>query len=300
MLYLEEALDTVLSEEGQTLMGLSFLVSTLNLSMKKIELLFKKSAMEYSMRRPIKETKIFTGNPIIMPEGTLSVRAVRYGVLPELPRYYMNTFGEMSYEFEKHTRILKVWPPIYPMKVTYNRMVNMTRDVEIEGLEKVSEGDTELFLEVPCSPKNNSIIISKNNKTMTQVDRYEETVAGYLGNEIQEVLSLEGELGTGTLNLATRELELSLEEDSAGDLTYSFKPEYCVIEELTLGDYVFNKLFASKILEALASLRAQATQEVLHNIDLTTDDLYARVRELKRELRTLLRNTISFSSMANT
>ena len=48
MLYLEESLDSILSEEGQTLMGLSFLVSTLDLSMKRIELLFKKSAMGIS------------------------------------------------------------------------------------------------------------------------------------------------------------------------------------------------------------------------------------------------------------
>ena len=43
MLYLEELLDAVIAEEGQTLMGLEFLVETLNLSMKKIDLLFKKA-----------------------------------------------------------------------------------------------------------------------------------------------------------------------------------------------------------------------------------------------------------------
>ena len=37
MLYLEELLDAVIAEEGQTLMGLEFLVETLNLSMKKID-----------------------------------------------------------------------------------------------------------------------------------------------------------------------------------------------------------------------------------------------------------------------
>lgn len=300
MLYLEESLDAILSEEGQTLMGLPFLVSTLNLSMKRIELLFKKSAMEYSMRRPIKETRIFTGNPIIMPEGTLAVRAVRYGVLPELPKFYMPTFGETSYEYERHTRVLKIWPPIYPMKVTYDRMLSLTKDIEIEGNEIVSEGEDFILTYVPCSPKNNTIMITKNDKSMVQKDRYEESCQGYLGDEIQEVISLEGTLGTGTLNLATKELELSLNDTSEGKLEYSFKPEYLTILEIGLEDYVFNKLFASKILESLASLRAQATQDVLHNIDLTTDDLYARVRELKRELRTLLRNTISFSGMANT
>lgn len=300
MLYLEESLDSILSEEGQTLMGLSFLVSTLDLSMKRIELLFKKSAMEYSMRRPIKETRIFSGNPIVMPEGTLSVRAVRYGVLPELPKFYMPTFGDISYEFERHTRILKVWPPIYPLKVTYNRMLTLTKDVDIDGSEQLDEGEDTFFAYLPCSPKDNSITVMKNGKSMVQVDAYEKKCQGELGDEIERIIELEGDLGSGTINLATKEMELTLDDTSEGELTFNYTPAYLTIVEIGLEDYVFNKLFASKILEALASLRAQATQDVLHNIDLTTDDLYARVRELKRELRTLLRNTISFSSMANT
>lgn len=298
MLYLEESLDSVLSEEGQTLMGLSFLVSTLNLSMKKIELLFKKSAMEYSMRRPIKETRVFSGNPIIMPEGTISVRAVRYGVLEELPKFYMPDFGQMCYEFEKHTRVLKVWPPIYPLRVTYNRMLNVTRDSKIDFNEKLAEGEDSWFTYVPCTPRNGSITISKDDLTMTQIGSHEEAVEGYFGTESQTIIDLEGELGTGIINTTTKEMELSLNDTTEGVISCSYNPEYYVIEDIGLEDYVFNKLFASKLLEALASLRAQATQEVLHNIDLTTDDLYARVRELKRELRTLLRNTISFSSMA--
>ena len=56
-----------------------------------------------------------------MPEGTLAVRAVRYGVLPELPRFYMDTFGDVGFEYDRTTRILKVWPPISPVKVTYDK-----------------------------------------------------------------------------------------------------------------------------------------------------------------------------------
>ena len=84
-----------------------------------------------------------------------------------------------------------------------------------------------------------------------------------------------------------------------GVLVYEYYPRYYILPDIDLQDEVFNKLFASKILEALASLRAQATQEVLHNIDLTTDELYTRVRILKRELNTLLKNTIKFSGMTH-
>jgi len=122
---------------------------------------------------------------------------------------------------------------------------------------------------------------------------------GIFNDEIQKVIYLTGELGTATYNTATRELEIEFsEEHNKGSLIYEYFPKYYILPDISLQDEVFNKLFASKILEALASLRAQSTQEVLHNIDLTTDELYTRVRILKRELNTLLRNTIKFSGMA--
>ena len=63
-------------------------------------------------------------------------------------------------------------------------------------------------------------------------------------------------------------------------------------------NYLFTRIFACKILQALASLRAQATQENLHGIDLTTEDLQTRVAELKKEIRELGRSAISFGDMA--
>ena len=37
MLYMEELLDAIIAEEGQTLMGLDFLIETLDLPMNKID-----------------------------------------------------------------------------------------------------------------------------------------------------------------------------------------------------------------------------------------------------------------------
>ena len=115
MLYMEELLDAVIAEEGQTLMGLDFLIETLDLPMKKIDLLFKKALSEYSERRPMKKTTVINsfdymdseGNNgyITMPEGTTSCRVARYGILPnQMPRYYMPKFGEQNVEFDITTR----------------------------------------------------------------------------------------------------------------------------------------------------------------------------------------------------
>ena len=61
---MEELLDAIIAEEGQTLMGLEFLIDTLGLSMKRIDTLFKKALSEYSERRPMKKTTVV--NNLIM------------------------------------------------------------------------------------------------------------------------------------------------------------------------------------------------------------------------------------------
>ena len=315
MLYLEESVETILAEEGQDLLGLSFLTETLGLTWKKMEELFRKSALQYSRRRPIEETRNFSSNfssetaTLMMPEGVRAVKAVRYGILEQLPRFYVDEFGKLSFEYEEHTRLLKVWPPITPLRVTYTRDLYVTKTRKLYGNATIPIGESYYYTELPTAPVNQTLKITftdadENKFTMEYVSEEEITDVGVYSDEVQKVIHLAGDLGEATYNTATRELEIQFNEEEegllvGGNLTYEYYPKYYLLPDISLQDEIFNKLFASKILEALASLRAQSTQEVLHNIDLTTDELYTRVRILKRELNQLLRNTIKFSGMAH-
>ena len=315
MLYLEESVETILAEEGQDLLGLSFLTETLGLTWKKMEELFRKSALQYSRRRPIEETRNFSSNfssdtaTLMMPEGVRAVKAVRYGILEQLPRFYVDEFGKLSFEYEEHTRLLKVWPPITPLRVTYTRDLYITKTRKLYGNATIPIGESYYYTELPTSPVDQTLKITftdadENTFTMEYVSDEEITDVGVYSDEVQKVIHLAGDLGEATYNTATRELEIQFNEEEegllvGGNLTYEYYPKYYLLPDISLQDEIFNKLFASKILEALASLRAQSTQEVLHNIDLTTDELYTRVRILKRELNQLLRNTIKFSGMAH-
>ena len=305
MLYLEESVETILS----------FLTETLGLTWKKMEELFRKSALQYSRRRPIEETRNFSSNfssetaTLMMPEGVRAVKAVRYGILEQLPRFYVDEFGKLSFEYEEHTRLLKVWPPITPLRVTYTRDLYVTKTRKLYGNATIPIGESYYYTELPTAPVNQTLKITftdadENKFTMEYVSEEEITDVGVYSDEVQKVLHLAGDLGEATYNTATRELEIQFNEEEegllvGGNLTYEYYPKYYLLPDISLQDEIFNKLFASKILEALASLRAQSTQEVLHNIDLTTDELYTRVRILKRELNQLLRNTIKFSGMAH-
>ena len=316
MLYLEELLDAVIAEEGQTLMGLEFLIDTLNLPMKKIDLLFRKALSEYSERRPMKKTTVINNfdyaDPeagyITMPEGTTSCRVARYGVLPnQMPRFYMPKFAEQNVEFDITTLQCRVWPPVTPLRLTYTQRFVPTTNILIEKtLEVPYETDTYEFT-LPTAYANKTLTIQKSvviqdpytGELKPEVLSMQPT-GSIMQDECGEDSSaiLKGTLGEGKVNLKTREVTMDLANDEATPLIITYYPKWSVVKELDIGNYLFTRIFACKILEALASLRAQATQENLHNLDLTADRLLDRVAELKKEIRELGRASISFHSMA--
>lgn len=316
MLYMEELLDAIIAEEGQTLMGLEFLIDTLGLSMKRIDTLFRKALSEYSERRPMKKTTVINNfdyaDPeagyITMPEGTTSCRVARYGVLPnQMPRYYMPKFAEQNVEFDITTRQCRVWPPVTPLRLTYTQRFVPTTNVQIEKIIEVPYETDEYEFDLPTMYANKTLSIQKSVVIIDPIT----------GEQTAEILSmkptgailhekdnddnlavLKGSLGEGKVNLRTREVKLDLSNDSASPMVVTYYPKWSVVKELDIGNYLFTRIFACKILEALASMRAQTSQENLHNIDLTTDRLLDRVAELKKEIRELGRASISFHDMA--
>jgi len=319
LLYLEELVDVVLAEEGQTLMGLDFLLETLELPMKKIDNIFKKAVSEYSERRPIKRTKVIysfdyvtpDGNTgyLTLPEGTTSCRVARYGVLPnQMPRYYMTKFTEQSVEFDPVDLSCRVWPPVTPIRLTYTQKYVPTTNVLIERYINLPYESSKMDFTLETAFAGNTLSLQKSvvivNEqgekeavllTMAPTGRIKEIACG---GETRKVAELGGTLGKGFVDLKTREVNLELSNSSVSPVYVSYYPKYSVVKDLDIGHYVLTKMFASKLLEALASLRAQATQEKLHNIDLTTDELYTRVQDLKKEVDRICKSTISFYGMA--
>lgn len=313
---MEELLDAIIAEEGQTLMGLEFLIETLNLPMKKIDTLFKKALSEYSERRPMKKTTVINNfdyaDPeagyITMPEGTTSCRVARYGVLPnQMPRFYMPKFAEQNVEFDITTRQCRVWPPVTPLRLTYTQRFVTTTNILIEKLIEIPYETDEYEFDLPTMYANKTLSIQKS--VVVEDPDTGELIPEILsmkptGTILQEddgedsKAILKGSLGEGKVNLKTREVSLKLSNDTASPLVITYYPKWSVVKELDIGNYLFTRIFACKILEALASARAQATQENLHNIDLSTDRLLDRVAELKKEIRELGRASISFHDMA--
>lgn len=302
MLTVEEALDVTLIEEGQYLLGEEFITDTLGFTIDKVSKVFYKALKTYAKRKPIVETKPMKGGnngTFYLPKGVLAVRAIRYDILDDYPRTMFPDFGQINYEFDKHTGRLRTFPPMSTLRVTYSREYNLSTDEPIETTEYMVDYEKDAVVKLRCLPKKGTILVTKDGKTMKEVGK--ETVEIDKGNGLHVPATrilLDGDLGEGYYDVKTRTLEVFLDEGSNGDLVVSCTPMYPYVTELDEGDYAFMKLFKAYILEAIAALRAQATQLDLHNIDLTSDDLYGRARMLKAEVDQLLRNTIDFSAMA--
>lgn len=306
MLNVEELVDMFIVEEGQVLLGLDFLLNVLGFTMKQFERVFIKTVKEYEKRRPLKVTEVLYGNSygiIKMPPSTMSVLATRYGVLPEYPRYFQDAFGYQSFEFSPQDKTLKVYPPITPIKVTYTKGYTVTSSEEISGHFDVFTGDTDITESLPTTYRKGQIHFTMGNYTMQEVDRTSVEVEIEGVKYSQEVSILSGTLGTGTFNLVTKDLDIEFASDVIVDsntiLSYSYIPMYKSIAEIDIGDYIFTKFFYSKMLEFVASARAQATQANVHSIDLTEDQLYVRARILKKEVFNLLAQTWDYGSVAD-
>jgi hypothetical protein len=303
MLTVEELFDLVLIEEGQYLLGESFIVDTLGFTWDRIASVFYNSLKEYARRKPVHTTEIrLTANEngmFKMPDDTLAVRAVRYDILDSYPRTLMPDFGQIAYEYEHHSQLLKTFPPMTTLRVTYSREYRLDDSAKINTTEYMADYETEALVTLKVKPKKGTLIVTKNGKSMKEVGVEEKLIDYGNGRHVtQKFVKLEGDLGEGFLNPHTREIEVSLQEGEYGDLVFTCVPYYKYCTELDTGDYTYKKFFKAYILEALASLRAQSTQAELHNIDLSSDELYARARLLKQEVYRNLRETLDFGAMA--
>ena len=302
MLTVEEAFDIVLIEEGQYLLGIDFITDTLGLTWDHIAKLFYKSAKEYSRRKPIVETKIISGGNngvFYMPEGTLAVRAIRYDILDSYPKTMFSDFGQTNYEYDIHSRKLRTFPPMSSLRVSYSREYKLTDSAPVIISEYMVDYDDEYVTRLTTKPKKGTLNVSLGDKDMKEVGVERRLMKDSLGDDVPvKLVKLDGTLGQGYFNPETRDIEINWKGGIEGDLVISCTPYYKAIEELSISEYTYTGLFKAYVLEAIASLKEQATQRGLHNIDLNSDDLKARALFLRQEARRNLRDTIDFSAMA--
>jgi hypothetical protein len=295
MLYLESLVENILASEGQILLGLDYITDALKLDMKKIEGIFTTCIKQYARRRPVEVTKDFMSGPLIqLPSDVLSVKSIRWGILPDYPSYFQPAWDESTYQplYDpvRKAITMKVFPPNTQIKVTYNRVHTITNSSIVQEVFEPVPSETVFEDKMQNTYKQGTLNIIKGTLNMVETARNPSSNPGKI--------LLSGTLGTGIIDIETRDFEITLNDTTGGELYFNYYCKYKYCEELDIGDYIFYKFFALNILRAIASLKAQNTQPELHNIDLTTEDLMERVRQLDMEVRGLLKTTISFGGLA--
>lgn len=294
VILLEDLTETILLDNGVTplMKGMSFITDVLNLSWKDMERIFVKCASEFSEAKPREDEIVITaGESGTLPENLIAVKAVRYGFLAELPKFLFDTFEEDGLQWNLHTRELKVFPPISEIRISYVRELNITKNVLITDTFTTVSGENELEGMLRGMYRTGTLTVTKGTKTME--------VTSINSDNTQADLS--GDLGTGTINLSTREFTLSLDDTDAGTTYFTYYPKYKAITDfdVKIGHKVFPKLYEYRLLTAVASIRAQASQENLHLIDLSADDLQSRVIQMGAEVKALLKSSFPFNTVMN-
>ena len=302
MLTVEEAFELTLIEEGQYLLGEDFITQTLGFSWDQIAKVFYKSIREYARRKPIVETKIISNGAngvFYMPEGTLAVRAIRYDILDDYPRTMFPDFGQDKYEYDIHTRKLRTFPPMSSLRVSYSREYTLSDSAQVLTSEYMADYEDEYVTRLLTKPKKGTLNIPFNGKSMKEVGIERKLIKDEMGNDYPvRLIKMSGDLGEGYYNPETKDLEIRWDKGASGDLQITCTPYYKACIELNSSEYTYMGLFKAYVLEAIASLREQATQKDLHNIDLNSDDLRGRAMYLRAESKKNLRETIDFSAMA--
>lgn len=302
MLTVEEAFDIVLIEEGQYLLGEDFITDTLGLTWDHIAKLFYKSAKEYAQRKPVVETTIINSGDngvFYMPEGTITVVAIRYDILDDYPRTMFPDFGQTNYEYDPHSRKLRTFPPMSSLRVSYSREYKLSDSAKVSMSEYMVDYEDYYQTRLNTKPKKGTLTISLGGKTMKETGMKMKKMKNAIGQDVpHKLIELSGDLGTGYYDPDTRDIELNWTKGLEGDLVISCTPYYKTILELGVENYTYMGLFKAYVLEAIASLKEQATQRGLHNVDLNSDDLKARALFLRQESKRNLRETIDFSAMA--
>jgi hypothetical protein len=100
-------------------------------------------------------------------------------------------------------------------------------------------------------------------------------------NNLPEV-SLVGNMGTGTVNLETLEVNITLAVNFSADLIIQFTSLYKAVKELSDSDKLLFKLFKSKIMQAIGNSKLILKTEGLP-FDFSIDDLYTKGEALKEK-----------------
>ena len=280
VLTFEEAIKQVKISEGQLLIPLQ----ALRLDDDNLEQLFIYTAKQLQNKRPVRDilNVNVNQNGVHIPNA-LSVLALKYPLYPNLDRN-TSPIARNLWWFDPHSRILKcifssTFNVVYLREFTIgNFQISDTPTYTIEG-----ESAIDFFLR--CNYKQGSLEISKTDIHNVKHTALEVSRSG-------NIVTLGGTLGSGTIDLSTLKVNMTLTDTSAGNITVTMYNKRKAIRDFDISNRPFMLAFTVAVLRSFGSLKYQATLDPSAGLpfSLQADTMLDRARVLEDQLQTMLNN----------
>ena len=267
MLLLHEAIEAIKSSEGQVLIPLK----VLKLDKLTIEKIFVYVLKQYERKKPIRAKAMFP----LSPEGVVIPDAWEVTALRPYAFFSFNKIAapidRKNWDWFEDQKLLKCLLE-YEFEVTYCKEYTIG-NLAVQYLGPSiyqTEDSTRFFLRGDF--KKGTLQISMNGHSVKDI-----------GFDANHNVILGGNLGHGTVNPETLEVNLKFSDNMSGTLDISFYSLYTAIQELSIGDPLFMLWFKVEFLKALGNIKKVTVIDGMP-IDLSSDGLLGRAHQLEEKL----------------
>ena len=272
MLTLEQATKNVVTTKGLFAIPLEAFFFDWDVLNRVFVSTFKKYERYCPLRRTIQTNG---GNPYQMPDDCIYPISIGFGNSSMIPPQTAPV-DRQSWSYDRETKRLSVFTNTgssAAFQVQYlarHGQVEVTP--EIEPFE-VFDGEETIEIALPSVPNPSSLKIAKGDSDLAIKTRERHS------------WTLEGSLGTATLDLNSLNLTVKQTDTSAGNIEVSYTSKYKAFDKIDEDDYdFFETWYAGNILTSLGNIKAIVRMDELPN-NISADDLISQGKALLDDVK---------------
>lgn len=270
MIFLEEATNQALAEEGQVIVTLE----DLGITWPQVERLFVGTYNQAKIYVPIYKQEVMTLSPYgLKVPNIANIRHIVYNSYQNMQRFMPDILQE-QWEFNPYLHELKtlVSTSFNVEYATYSYCGSIPYSATLNNVKK----DKIYPFKLPCQFVMDTFKISNGDLSINATEEIEENI----DDKTVKMITLEGELGEGKIDVDNLEGYILLKED-ADLLTLSLDSKYSGILELDLTCELFYTWYKANLLALIGSMKEQIDLPgVGLPFDINKDTLLTRAREL--------------------
>lgn len=277
MIFLEEATNQALAEEGQVIITLE----DLGITWSQLERLFVGTYNQAKIYVPIYKQEVMTLSPYGQKVPNIAnIRHIVYNSYQNMQRF-MPDISQEQWEFNPYLHELKtlVSTSFNIEYATYSYCGSIPYSITLTDVKK----DKVYPFKLPCQFLNDTFKITNGKSDIIASEEVEEII----DDQTVKMVDLTGDFGEGKIDITNLEGYVILNEDT-DLLTLSLDSKYSGILELDLTCELFYVWYKANLLSLIGGMKEQIDlQGVGLPFDINKDTLLTRARELSNNVEQL-------------